>query len=121
MNKLNFLLVAAILLFLSVSSFAQSKVEFVEKLASADRQKRDQLGWDIDSDRSFLVAGVPNCSYWDNKEIVDFSGAVYVYKIDKGELVFHQKVFAPFPKKESSFGVAVALHKDVLVVGSQRY
>lgn len=121
MNK-PLLLITTLLCFgLSLSSFAQSKIDFIEKLAPSDRLANDQFGWNMDSDSTFLVAGVPNCTYWDNNETVDFSGAVYSYKIEGEKLVFHQKVFAPFPKKESSFGVAVALHKDVLVVGSQRY
>ncbi|MEX0595505.1 MAG: FG-GAP repeat protein, partial [Candidatus Paceibacterota bacterium] len=113
-----------IIIFLSLLTtalFSQNTIKFIEKIVPKDRQANDQFGWSIDSDSKFLIAGVPNSTYWKNNKEVNGSGAVYVYKIENEKIVFFQKLFAPIPKKESSFGNTVALHKNVLVIGSYRY
>jgi len=99
----------------------QSQVNLVKKITPSDRQSRDQLGWDIDSDTNFLIAGITSGSYFKDNKKINNTGAVYIYKIEGSDLNLSQKLYAPNPKSGSSFGCSVAIHKDVLVVGSQRY
>jgi len=103
--------------FLSFNLIAQSKLEFLKKITPIDREAEDQLGWKIDSDNKFLIAGVPFASYKKEQQYVKKTGTVYSYKITKDGLKLHQKLFAPQPKEHSSFGNAIALHNDLLVVG----
>lgn len=72
------------------------------------------FGWAVSVDGEFAAVSAPRESYQD----LTSAGAVYIYKADKGNWVFFQKIIPSDPSMMKLFGTSVKLAGYTLLAGA---
>ena len=107
--RLVWILVAAFLLFTFKSSAQTNIFATQTKLVAPDARINLMFGSSVAIDGSVAAVGALDVG----------AGAVYLYKVIGTNLVFTQKLVDPIDSPFDTFGNAVALDTNVLVVGQQ--
>lgn len=92
------------LLGLSNSLIAQCQVA---RIVAPDGDQGDRFGWAVAAAGDFLIASSP----FHNE------GAVYVFRRSRGSWLYEMTLLHPNPSPFCSFGAAVAMQDDLVVVG----
>ena len=103
----------AALLVLAVGAAASEDFSQVAKLVASDGAASDTFGWSVASSGDFVVVG----SRLDDDAGAD-SGSAYVYRAVDGVATEVAKLVADDAAANDVFGASVAIHNDIIVVGS---
>lgn len=89
----------------------------VQKIVASDRTESDGFGWSVDIQEGILVVGASSADAINS--VGSGPGAVYIYKKQTSNLwVQSQKIIMPGGQNTDSFGEAVRLNKDLLIIGN---
>ena len=92
----------------------------VQKIVAADRDVGDSFGLDVDIHGNFAVVG----AYTEDEDVaggnsLNNSGSAYIFERDSGGTWSQvQKIVASDRTAVDGFGLSVAMHEDVIIVGS---
>lgn len=85
-----------------------------QKLTATDAEEGDSFGWYVSADGDRLLVGAR-----DDDDKADNAGAAYIFELKGNNWVQQQKIYANDAKPEDSFGEAVALRGDRLIIGAR--
>ncbi len=100
------------LLFFGMMFTGNAQFEEQTKLVGDFRESRAEFGTSVDFNDDFIVVGA-------SRESIA-AGAVYIYKMNGDDMVFHQKLTAFDAAEMAEYGGAVQLMGEYLVVASGR-
>ncbi|MEW6743489.1 MAG: hypothetical protein AB1486_12100 [Planctomycetota bacterium] len=95
---------------------AQCDVTELQKIVPDDASDNDGIGHSVAVSNSLVAFG----AWQDDILLWEDMGSVYVYKYDGTSLIFDQWLLPPDPMPGMWYGVSVAMHNDLLVVGAPR-
>lgn len=94
---------------------------FVQKIYNSDQDDYDRFGWSVAIDGDLIVVG----AYREDHNVMDGellsnAGSAYIFeRNDAGVWTQLQKIVASDRTEENEFGVSVAIHNEVIVVGAR--
>jgi hypothetical protein len=95
---------------------------FVQKIYNSDQDDYDRFGWSVAIDGDLIVVG----AYREDHNVMDGgllsnAGSAYIFeRNDAGVWNQLQKIVASDRTEENEFGVSVAIHNEVIVVGARQ-
>jgi uncharacterized protein (TIGR03437 family) len=103
----------AVYVFIRTGTAPNTTWTFQQKIFATDATAEDKFGWSVALSGDTLAVGMPN----DDMGYQD-QGSAYIYTRSSGRWTFQTKLLAADSVGLESFGVAVALDGDTVIVGA---